>query len=137
MENVEKITTEEKVLAIIIRANCTVEKTAFFSPDNFPFQMGMHNRKAGDVVDPHQHKPFERLDNVPVQEFFYIIEGKVKVVLYNQKQPYKTVILSKGDMILLNCGHEITFLEETRLVEIKQGPYRGKDQEKEFIEKNS
>jgi hypothetical protein len=133
MEHVQKITHNNKTLAIVIRANCEVEKTEFFSPDDFPLQMGMHNRKANDKVPAHRHKPFKQLENLPVQEFFYVIEGKVKVVLYHNKQPHETIILKKGDMALLNCGHEFTFLEQTRIVEIKQGPYRGREQEKEFL----
>ncbi|MBS3138862.1 hypothetical protein J4207_04105 [Candidatus Woesearchaeota archaeon] len=129
----ENITVGNEVLAVIVRKEFDKDGVTFLTPEHFPFQLGMHQRDAATKVEAHQHKPFEKLENIPAQEFFYIIDGKVQVVLYHKKKKHNTVILKSGDMILLNCGHEITFLEKTKLVELKQGPYRGKETEKEFI----
>ena len=129
----EQITVGNELLAVVVRSSFNKEGVSFLTPEYFPFQLGMHQRDAKTVVEAHQHKPFAKLENIPAQEFFYIIEGKVQVVVYHKKKMHKTIILNAGDMILLNCGHEITFLEKTKLVELKQGPYRGKEVEKEFI----
>ena len=131
--NVENINAGKELLAIVVRHNHISKPVEFLTPEHFPLQMGTHHRTAGAVVEAHQHKPFAKLENIPAQEFFYVIDGKVQVVLYHKKKKHSTLLLQPGDMILLNCGHEITFLEETKLVEIKQGPYRGKETEKEFI----
>ena len=129
----ENITAGKELLAVVVRHDMKSKEVEFLTPEHFPFQLGTHYRDAGTVVEAHQHKPFAQLENIPAQEFFYVIDGKVKVVIYHNKKAYKTVILESGDMILLNCGHEITFLEKTKLVELKQGPYRGKEMEKEFL----
>ena len=43
------------------------------------------------------------------------------------------IIAEDGDMLILNTGHGMTFLEDTELVELKQGPYRGREEEKRFV----
>jgi mannose-6-phosphate isomerase-like protein (cupin superfamily) len=68
--------------------------------------------------------------DIPVQEIFFIEKGKLRVTLYEGNQQYKDVIVSDGQIILLNCGHSVKFLEDTRMAEVKQGPYREKEFEK-------
>lgn len=131
--SVENITAGKELLAVVVRKNIKPKTVEFLTPEHFPFQLGMQHRDAGTVVEAHQHRPFAQLQNISAQEFLYVIEGRVQVVLFHNKKAYKTVVLEHGDMILLNCGHEITFLEKTKLVELKQGPYRGKEIEKEFL----
>ena len=44
------------------------------------------------------------------------------------------VYLGAGDTIILNTGHAVTFLDEaTKVVELKQGPYRGRTEEKREV----
>ena len=78
-------------------------------------------------------KPFAELKNIPAQEFFYVKKGKVEVGIYHREKPYKKLVLGAGDMIVLNCAHDVTFLEDTEMVELKQGPYRGKEKEKTYL----
>ena len=61
-------------------------------------------------------------------------KGKVKIDLYNEKlKRIKTVVITQGDTILLaNGAHAIEILEDSRIIEVKQGPYAGVD-DKEYI----
>jgi len=140
---VEQVIYNGKILAIITRSNLleALEKENknlhFVSPDDFPFQVGIHNRKKDEVVKGHFHLPFSRLTNFPVQEFFYVVSGKVKFDLYpdeNKANKISEVILGGGDTIILNTGHGLTFLEDAKLIELKQGPYRGRELEKKYVE---
>lgn len=137
-EQFEYIKHNEKILAVIIRAQHIKESSepvAFATPDTFPFQVGVHNRKKGEALPAHVHLPFSELKDFPVQEFFYVISGKVKIDLYGEQDTrVGEVIIQEGDSIVLNCGHGFTFLDDAKLIELKQGPYRGKEQEKRFIE---
>src|SRR3989344_3461814 len=130
--NINNIQADGETLAVVVRHSFIPELVEFPTPQHFPLQLGIHQRAAHSVVEAHSHKPFENI-TIPAQEFFYVVEGKVKVVLFHGNKEHSTVILDKGDMIVLNCGHEITFLEKTKLIEIKQGPYRGKSVEKVFL----
>jgi mannose-6-phosphate isomerase-like protein (cupin superfamily) len=133
-KSLEKIEVNEQILALIVRHRYNKPGYNFISPTEFPLQLGVSIRKKGEFVRPHEHIPFKELYNIPVQEFLYIKSGKVRISLFYTKKRFKTIELKQGDMILLNCGHEVKFLKDTKLVEVKQGPYRGKDAEKEYFE---
>ena len=142
-KGVEEFVYKEKLLALITRAAALDflqergESVMFVSPDTFPFQVGLHHRKKDEKVKAHFHRPFPELKNFPVQEFFYVVSGKVKFELHDEREQDRKVgevVLGKGDTIILNTGHAVTFLEEaTKVVELKQGPYRGRAEEKRDI----
>jgi hypothetical protein len=128
----EFIRASGELLAVVVRHDFAPEKLAFPTPKDFPLQLGIHIRKKGDAVEAHGHVPFVGLD-IPAQEFFYVVAGRVEVDVYHTKKKFCTLILNAGDMVLLNCAHGMRFAADSRIVEIKQGPYRGKENEKEFI----
>src|SRR3989338_6215483 len=125
----EIIEIDSKILAIVLRFGDVTDKLKFITPEYFPLQTGIHNREKGTYIEPHQHIDFEILKNFPCLESFYVEKGKVRVGIFNGKEKVKDVILNQGDSITLNSGHDIEFLEDTRLLEYKQGHYRGKENE--------
>lgn len=133
MARIEEVKKGEELLAIIIRSTKSEKALEFPTPDDFPMQLGIHNRPKGEYIKAHAHAPFKNLD-IPVQEIFFIEKGKMLVTLYSGKEKYKDVMVSDGEIILLNCGHSMKFLEDTRAVEVKQGPYRQKEYEKISLE---
>lgn len=141
-DHIEKVIHNEKILAIVIRAQAVnnLEQTGgsilFATPDEFPFQVGLHNWDTGKVIKEHFHLPFEKLENFPVQEFFHIISGKVRIDLYDDREndlKVAEITVSTGDSVILNTGHGMESIEPAKLVELKQGPYRGKDLEKRYF----
>lgn len=139
---VERVEHNGKILAIIVRAYSlqeleqSGESMLFATPDDFPFQVGIHHRQKGEIIKPHFHLNFSELKNFPVQEFFYVISGTVKIDLYDDREQDKKIseaVVEAGDSIILNTGHGFTFLDNAKLIELKQGPYRGREQEKRFI----
>ena len=145
MKAVENVIYKNKLLAVIIRAHALNElqlsgkKVSFHTPDHFPLQLGIHARQKGDRVSAHFHKAFPELKNLSVQEFFYVKSGKVKINLHDESEndaKVSEIIAETGDTVLLNTGHGMVFLEHTELIELKQGPYRGRDEEKRFIEES-
>ena len=133
MEYVEKIVIDGKVLAIVMRKNFNKLGCNFVTPIDLTFQLGVHIEKSGTHIKAHKHIPFKELKEVYPQEFFYVEYGKIEVGIHNENNIHKKVILSEGDMILLNCPHEVKLLEDSKFLELKQGPYRGKDAEKEYL----
>ncbi len=130
----EKIFRNDKIIALIIRsqlANEQTERLVFYTPEEFPLQFGIHSRQQGDFVVPHLHVPIEGIKDLQIQEIFYILSGKIKIDLYDDQQKISDVIVETGDTILLNAGHSVSFLENSKMIEIKQGPYR-KSEKKEI-----
>jgi len=71
-----------------------------------------------------------------IQEVVHIESGRTRVNLYDLNgKKFKSVELSDDDTILfVDGGHGFEMLEDTRIIEVKQGPYFGKDKDKRMIE---
>ena len=133
MKKHEKILDGDRIVAIILRDTFSKQGTSFFTPGEFSQQMGLLIHDRGKVVERHRHKLVKR-EILRTQEVLVILKGRIRIELYNDAgEKLKAVILSSGDSILLaGGGHRITFLEKSRLIEVKQGPYAGYD-DKEFF----
>jgi hypothetical protein len=130
----KKILDNQELLAIFMPNNFGDDKLNFISDPDFPLQIGYHNRDKEEYCEPHNHKPIENIKSIKIQEFFYVIEGKAIIELFNKDgEKAADQIIEKGDSILLMSTHSIKFLEKTKMVEVKPGPYPGKEKEKIFI----
>lgn len=123
---IENITHNSKLLAIIIRTHFQKEGIEFFTPDDYSQQVGYMNRPQGYVIPPHTHNPVVR-EVIWTQEVLYIKSGKVRVDFYSDDQEYiESGIVQTGDVILLAAGgHGFEMLEQSEIIEVKQGPYCG------------
>jgi uncharacterized protein YjlB len=131
---IEKIEHNDTIIAIIIKADFRKEGIAFFTPDHFSQQLGYMNRPKGYIIEPHVHHEVHR-HVFRTQEVLFLKRGRVKVDLYGDDRSYiNSRILEKGDVILLaSGGHGIEVLEQSEIIEVKQGPYSG-DRDKERFE---
>src|SRR3989344_1584663 len=127
-EKVEFIKKGDELLAIIIKSDYSGQVPEFFTPEHYPQQVGFILKKKGDVIKAHNHKRIKREIDL-TQEVLIIRKGRVEVTLYDgSNEHYDTRILEQGDIILLTGGgHRYFALEDLEMVEIKQGPYLGKD----------
>jgi hypothetical protein len=130
---IEKISHEDLLLAIIIRKDYKGESIQFFSPAEFPQQLGYMNRPQGYSIKPHVHNPVERTV-IYTQEVLVIRTGKVRVDFYDDSRNYlKSLVVHQGDVILLaNGGHGFEMLEDSEIIEVKQGPYCGEKDKTRF-----
>lgn len=129
---IETIQHNDEVYAVIIRREFDKDGIEFFTPPDFSQQLGYMKRPEGYKIQPHVHKKVERKVNF-TQEVLYIKNGKVKMDLYhNDKSFFKEVVLEGGDVVLLaSGGHGFEMLEESTIIEVKQGPYIDADVDKE------
>ena len=123
---IEYIQQENEIYAIILRSSYQEEGIKFLTPDNFSQQLGYMKRPKGYVIQPHIHNEIKRSVTL-TQEVLFVKTGKVKVNFYDNDKVFKeSVILEKGDFILLaSGGHGFEMLEQSELIEVKQGPYSG------------
>ncbi len=70
------------------------------------------------------------------QEVLHIEYGKVEVEFYESSgKKIGNAMLNSGDTILLlSGGHGFNILEDTKMIEVKQGPYYGVAEDKEYLE---
>lgn len=122
----EEIMNEGVVLAMIVRASYKKEGIAFFTPNSYSQQLAYMKRPKNYVIAPHVHNPVKR-EVLFTKEVLFIKTGKVRVDIYDDGRNYlESSILEAGDVILLAFGgHGFEMLEESEIIEVKQGPYAG------------
>jgi hypothetical protein len=131
----EEVRHNDELIAIIIRAHFTSDSTIFFTPPNFSQQLGYIVHKKNGIIKAHIHKEMHRIANF-TQEVLFIKNGSMMVNFYTTNKKYITSKkLVAGDIIFLcKGGHGFKMLEDTEIVEVKQGPYFGKGSDKEVFE---
>jgi hypothetical protein len=89
-----------------------------------PLQVLTHKRKAGKKTPAHFHLPKKRITQ-SLQECLIMIKGRIKVDLYGtHKKRIKSLYLSAGDIVIfMGGGHAVHILEDTELIEVKNGPF--------------
>lgn len=131
--HVEQIFDDYRMIAIIIYAEYQSEGIDFFTPPNLSQQLACMNRPKGYKICAHIHKPVLRQVKY-TQETLFIKKGRVKINFYDENKQYlESRILKAGDVILLvSGGHDFLMMEDTEMIEVKQGPYAGEDDKEVF-----
>jgi mannose-6-phosphate isomerase-like protein (cupin superfamily) len=130
---IEEIKVNERILGIIIYSKYQKDGIAFFTPDCFSQQLGYMNRPAGYIIPPHVHNLVERKVEL-TQEVLIIKSGKVRVDFYDDERNYlESRIVTVGDVVLLaHGGHGFEMLQQSEIIEVKQGPYCGEQDKIRF-----
>jgi len=123
---VQYITDNNCLLAIIISANFDRPGIHFFTPGDLSQQLAYMKHSTGKIIEPHVHNPVSR-EVFFTQEVLIIKKGKLRTDFYTEQQQYlESRIISAGDVILLVAGgHGFEVIEEVEMIEVKQGPYVG------------
>ena len=134
-KSVETVVDGLEPIALVIRADFDEPGIHFFTPANFSQQVAVMRHGRGKRLDPHVHNLVTR-QVLYTQEVLIIRRGRLRVTLYNsQRKRLRSLELTDGDVILLcGGGHSFEMLEETTMVEVKQGPYAGENDKTRFEE---
>lgn len=129
----EKILAGDEILALVVRSGFNSPGPNFFTPPEWPQQLGLLVYEQGKKIPPHKHKCLKR-ETETFTEVLVLLAGRAKIDLYDsENRLIQTVILEPGDSILFaSGGHAVEILEDAKILEVKQGPYIGQE-EKEFF----
>jgi hypothetical protein len=130
---IENIIHGLEPIALIIRADYDGPGIKFFTPDSFSQQVAYMKHPQGHKISAHVHNMVTR-QVLYTQEVLFVRRGKVSVKLYDSSKKFiGDRILNPGDLILLcGGGHSFEMLEETAMIEIKQGPFAGERDKTRF-----
>jgi len=122
---IEKIYNKKKLYGVIVRSSYKKKKGVnFFTDKSATQQFGYMNHKKNHIILPHRHN--KRLSKIYITtEVIIIMEGILRVDFYNDKEKYLfSKKLYANDLIMLsNGGHGFKVLKDTKMIEVKQGPY--------------
>jgi hypothetical protein len=131
--SVDVVRSGDALLCYIIRSGSLPAATEFLTPPEATLQVGYVVHPRGHEIARHAHRPQERLVS-GTAEVLLVHRGRCEMDIYDERQHLVgTRDLRLGDIvILLNCGHGFRMLEDTVLLEIKQGPYAGQGEKEPF-----
>ena len=131
--NVEIISRNGQPLCYVIRKDVHPDKTTFITPPDGKQQVGFIVYQKGGVIARHTHKPLERRI-VGMAEVVVVRSGHCLIEVYDDSLSLVTTRdLFEGDVVLMvGGGHGFQVIDDTVLLEIKQGPYLGKDDKELF-----
>lgn len=121
----------KNLLAIVHRSSEFESGKTFYTNNENEMQFGSFQLDKDEEIKKHIHHPQVRSTQF-TYEGLVVIDGKLQVNIYDlELEQINEVILNSGDAILLiNGGHGIKTLENTKFLEFKQGPYdESKDKE--------
>lgn len=131
-----EILKDGKVVARHILESDIHEGLNFYSNDEEFIQVGAWNYNEGKRLLGHIHNEVDRTIN-RTYEVLYVINGSLEARIYDMSENLlETFVVLKGEiLVLLECGHGYTILsDDTKVIEIKNGPYLGADVDRRRIE---
>jgi hypothetical protein len=128
------LSSHGNIIAMIIKKQ-DVQSLNFITPETFPLQLGISNYKRGSMIRPHTHNRIKRTVDIS-QEMVYVEKGRVRVHFYDNKgKEVHLEVLESGDIVFFaSGGHGFDILVDTKIVEVKQGPFYGTEKEKTFLD---
>ena len=135
-KGVEKIYKGKVLAAIVVRNSVKPKGTTFFTSEFAPLQVGLQNKEKSERVSLHYHKLGEGNLNIKeAHEVLFVKTGRIRLTLTTKSgNLIAKKILKKGDLVVIgDTAHEIAYLENSMVLEIKQGPHIERLNKKIFV----
>lgn len=133
LPQLEHVVHQGKTLCLIIRKAPSPDKTTFFTGNECQLQVGKVVYPAGGTIQRHDHRPVER-HVTGTSEVLMVEKGRMIADIYTDaRELFSSHEVGPGDIVvLLGGGHGFRLLEDTILVEVKQGPYSAQQDKERF-----
>lgn len=107
------------------------EAAAFVTPSEVSQQVGFLRPKMGHQIPAHIH-PTRRREVWNTTEVLVLTRGRMRIDFYSNDGSYvvSRMVESGHVIVLLDGGHGMVILEDSEIVEVKQGPYAGREEDK-------
>ena len=122
---IEKVYNQKKLYALIVRKSYKKKRGVnFFTDKSATQQFGFMNHQKNHIILPHRHNKKRSNINITT-EVIIILEGILRVDFYDNREKYLfSKKLYANDLIMLSGGgHGFKVLKNTKMIEVKQGPY--------------
>jgi len=130
---------DNKTYALVLSVDDFRPGVRFVSEPEWALQVGLLMPPAGHAIDAHAHLPHDGREVRLTQEFLFVISGSMEVDFFNEPgQLFHTETVRQGEALYqIQGGHAFRFIKETRLLEVKSGPYFGREKDKRFLDAQS
>ena len=116
--------SNNNLLAMIIKNDDILEGKNFETNNEDSFQIASFSLKEGTKIERHYHPQQERVI-MSTSEVLVMLDGEMTVDIYDNNQNFiQSEKIYKGDTLaLLSGGHGLKLTENSKFIEVKQGPY--------------
>ena len=124
--NVSRIEYDSILYAMVVRNESCSNGAHFITDGSGLLEVGFLSHTRGAKLAEHYHLPYQR-ETQGTNEVLFLKSGAVRCFFYGQDHSLKgSIDLMEGDLILLiDGGHGFEMLEDSVLIEVKNGPYAG------------
>ena len=129
----EQVIFNGLMYALIMRSDYHNDGVNFLTNGDELLEFAYMSHPSGHKVVPHYHLPIKR-EIFGTQEIVYIKAGIVEFTFYddNNKSVGSRLLRSGEWILLLKGGHGINVVEDSVIIEIKNGPYAGLNDKVKF-----
>ena len=130
-KNIKNIIYNDELYSSIFDLNNISEGLDFLTNDESFIQVGTWKYEKGKILDAHYHNTFERKSYI-TQEVVLVLEGKIICNLYTTNGEFiASEEIRENQLIIQFQGiHEYEILDNSKVLEIKNGPYFGPDKDR-------
>ena len=130
-KNIKNIIYNDELYSSIFDLNNISEGLDFLTNDLSFIQVGTWKYEIGKILDAHYHNTFERKSFI-TQEVVLVLEGSIICNLYTKDGNFiATEEINQNQLIIQYQGiHEYEIMKDSKILEIKNGPYFGPDKDR-------
>ena len=130
-KNIKNIIYNDELYSSIFDLNHISEGLDFLTSDESFIQVGTWKYEKGKILDAHYHNTFERKSFI-TQEVVLVLEGSIICNLYTKDGNFiATEEINQNQLIIQYQGiHEYEIMKDSKILEIKNGPYFGPDKDR-------
>jgi len=130
-KNIKNIIYNDELYSSIFDLNNISEGLDFLTSDESFIQVGTWKYEKGKILDAHYHNTFERKSFI-TQEVVLVLEGSIICNLYTKDGNFiATEEINQNQLIIQYQGiHEYEIMKDSKILEIKNGPYFGPDKDR-------
>jgi hypothetical protein len=131
-----QVTCDNQTYALVVTKEDFQPGVRFVSEPAWPLQVGLLMPPAGHAIAAHAHLPHEARCTRLTQEFLFVVSGAMDVDFFDESgQRFHTETVHEGEALLhIQGGHAFRFPEGSRILEVKTGPYLGREKDKVLLE---
>ena len=133
-QNIKNITFKDELYSSVFDLKNIKEGLDFITSDNSFIQVGTWDYQEGKILDAHYHNTFERKSYI-TQEVVLVVQGSIVCNLYTIEGQFITSEeINQGQLIIQYQGiHEYEIKKDSKVLEIKNGPYFGPEKDRTRI----
>ena len=134
-KKIKNIIHKEELYASVFNLEEIAEGLDFLTNDESFIQVGTWKYEKGKVLDAHYHNTYERKAYL-TQEVVIVLNGTILCNLFTLERDFITTVEVKEKQLIIQYQgiQEYEIIEDSKIIEVKNGPYFGPDKDRTRVD---